>query len=1157
MPDSVARELARTTFDRPLVVEAGAGTGKTTALVARVLTWVTVDGWAEAARRLGDAPPAEIAAEVLDGVVAITFTEAAAAEMADRIGQGLASLADAEPVIGLPADLGPPADVIAVRCRALLEAIDRLVVSTIHAFCRRILASSPLDAGLHPDLSVDADGSALAEVVYEVVEEQFTTAFGSDSPLRGQLLVLAGQGIGPEQLAEGLSRLAVAAFPASALEADPLAAAHLQALLQRADAALAELLGLVSPQLFGVQLRVPVTEALEAALRVVRAAVRSAAPTPRGIAGLVEEVERRLPDPLLKRLREWSRGKLNASERRLFAKVAGPMRPAAGRALRFVTHLKRMLPERLHAARQVLRPMLEQVEVGLRARGAMTFGALLAGAAGLLADRPDVRARVRRPIRQLLVDEFQDTDPVQCEIVRLLALDGPAERRPGLFVVGDPKQSIYGWRSADLVAYQGFVDEVEAAGGERLSLTVNRRSKQPILDEVERVVRPIMEADPGYQPAFVGLDAGREDAGDGPSGPWNAVEHWISWGWDPAGSKPRSNLLARATARLEGRALAADVARLERSGADLSRIALLLRSTGDLEAYLSSLRELGIPYVVERDRSYFRRREIIDVAALVRCVLEPSDHLALLTTLRSPAVGVPDAALIPLWRRKLPQLVTDLSQADPERLAAIAAVVVDAAAEVAELDVPGLSRVSGWPATLTDAIRWVGWLRNAWTELPSDEWVERLRTLLATEPTEAARYLGSYRAANLDRFFRRLVDALEQAAGDPQATLRLLRMSVAEAREAEEARPGDGQAALRVMTIHKSKGLDFDHVYVGQLHKQRRWGELVPANLGEATRARLVGGRWEYQLFAARTPGFDAVVRHEERVEICERVRLLYVSMTRAKERLVMLGSWDERPRAIPVRYARSMLELLGSREGGVPDLVDAMRAAAVAGEAGADLEDGVRLSFPGLRFDDAPDDRPRRVPPESELPSAAAVAAESAALLRARDAARARMARPVGVAASAEAHARSSTTPPTRRRSTPRLSLPRTPPAAPRASPPPWARRFTARSNTWTPPRPRRRSWSGWRRCSTAGSRRSCRRPWCPARRSGLRRCWRGSYGARWARGSARSVARSSRGSCPCWRRRPSTGSARWATSPARSTWSTGTRTRGSWWSSITRPTA
>ena len=230
--DAEARRRSQTSFDRPLVLEAGAGTGKTATLVARIVAWCLGPGWRRAASELaaqqqrsgkGEAAGAErVAARVLDGVVAITFTEAAAAEMASRVAQALAEVERG----GLPKGLLPEALAGAdgeerPRAAALLVALDHLVVATIHAFCRRLLADAPLEAGLHPSFAVDADGRVLEEVAKETVEAAFRAALGR--PEEGPLVALAVRGFGPAELAAALVDLADAGVPPEALSASPLA----------------------------------------------------------------------------------------------------------------------------------------------------------------------------------------------------------------------------------------------------------------------------------------------------------------------------------------------------------------------------------------------------------------------------------------------------------------------------------------------------------------------------------------------------------------------------------------------------------------------------------------------------------------------------------------------------------------------------------------------------------------------------------------------------------------------------------------------------------------------------------------------------------------------------------------------------------------------
>jgi ATP-dependent helicase/nuclease subunit A len=604
---------------------------------------------------------------------------------------------------------------------------------------------------------------------------------------------------------------------------------------------------------------------------------------------------------------------------------------------------------------------------------------------------------VRGELDQLLVDEFQDTDPLQCEVIRWIALEGPEAERPGLFLVGDPKQSIYGWRSADLRAYHGFLSEILGPARRPERLSVNHRSLPGILEEVERVVAPVMRAEAGLQPEFQALIASARRASEPVSGP--CVEYWVSWGWDADGGEPIEPGVVAAR-QLEARALARDLrARHERGELDWSDVGVLFRSTGDLEDYLQVLRAEGIPYAVERDRGYFRRREVIEATALTRCVLDCNDHVALLAWLRSASVGVPDAALLPLWRRDFPRLVTALHGPDPAALANLDAVVAAAVADL-PAGVPGLERVAGWDASLRQSLAALGLLRASFDSDPADAFVEKLRTFSLIEVTESARFLGRFRIANLDSFFRDLLSELE-AAGDRATLLRRLRTGVAEAREAEEARPSEAaEDAVRVMTIHKAKGLDFRHTYVVQLHKQS--GSRGRAS--DEAEVESVAGELEYRLFGAPTLGFHAVARQTGRVESAERVRSLYVAMTRARDRLVLLGRWPQVPREVEPEQALCHLALLPSRQTGVPDLVAEMGRLRRAGATAEFEADGVRWVFPALLGEPAAE---RRAPaPAPDLPSAEALRAEAEVLREHRSAAAERSRRPWSLAVSADSHA-------------------------------------------------------------------------------------------------------------------------------------------------------
>src|SRR5947199_7069759 len=226
--DRAARRAAQTRFDVPLVLQAGAGTGKTTTLIGRLLAWTLGEGWERAARRLSerstgrprDEGPDRVAAEALGRVLAITFTEAAAAEMAGRAARELASLASGgEAPDWLEASILPPNPERSRRARALLGTLDHLAVRTIHAFCRGLLADYPLEARVHPDLTVDADGRLLEEVVRETVEDALRDGYGD--PGDPHLLALAILGFGPPEIVEALGPLLQAGLPAAIPSEDP------------------------------------------------------------------------------------------------------------------------------------------------------------------------------------------------------------------------------------------------------------------------------------------------------------------------------------------------------------------------------------------------------------------------------------------------------------------------------------------------------------------------------------------------------------------------------------------------------------------------------------------------------------------------------------------------------------------------------------------------------------------------------------------------------------------------------------------------------------------------------------------------------------------------------------------------------------------------
>ena len=888
--DAQARIFTQREFEQPVVVEAGAGTGKTTALVARVLAWSFGPGWdrvrALTASRAEGARDDRIAEQVLRGVVAITFTDKAAAEMSERIGDALLAVEHGEPPRWLEAPVPTLSDAeLRERARALRGSLDHLVVQTIHAYCRRLLVENSLDAQLHPNLEIDADGRLQEQAVRSAMEAALETAYASSG--NPGFLALAARGIGPREIEQALIALLNAGLPSEALRADPATPERISALIARLRERLDDFAAIVGGDLLSGG---SVTTDTAALLADLRASLIEEPPSDRaGFEQFVGELRERLTGRLRGRLNDWRKGIFKKGEGASLGDRAERLSVVAGELLLNFNHVISIDLDLLDAARSAFEAPLAVAEAQLRAAGVLTFSALLSEVRRLLRDRPDVAARIRAGIDQLLVDEFQDTDQCQCEIVRVLALEGAEEARPGLFIVGDPKQSIYSWRRADLAAYSAFVEEVCESGGKLVRLSVNFRSVPNVLEEVERVIAPVMQAVPGVQPEFEPLIASpeHEDAEGFHCGRLRSVEYWAPTDWDRDGSGRRDTTAAEA-AQIEASALARDLRELhDQHGVAWKSIGVLFRSRTDWETYLPALRQAGIPYAAEGDRAYYRRREVIDAACLVRCVLDSNDQLALITYLRSIAVGVPDAAWIPLWSRGFPDQLARLEAPEPNAIAELTSLIRDAANAVAA-DVPGIERILGWEDNLLSAVADISRLRASFASDPADVFIEKLRTRTLFEATESARYLGAWRCANLGRFFREISLDLETGR-DPHDLSRQLRAAVASEKMAEEGRPADSMAdAVKVMTIHGAKGLGFEHVYLMQLHKGTGGGSE------RLTQAAEVADGFEYRLLGVPTLAWDCVLRERERSSEAERVRLLYVAMTRAEQRLVLTGLWSD-----------------------------------------------------------------------------------------------------------------------------------------------------------------------------------------------------------------------------------------------------------------------
>jgi ATP-dependent helicase/nuclease subunit A len=495
---------------------------------------------------------------------------------------------------------------------------------------------------------------------------------------------------------------------------------------------------------------------------------------------------------------------------------------------------------------------------------ALDFEDLQLEARDLLRSQPELREREQGRFRSILVDEFQDTNRLQTEIVDLL-------RTPEteLFFVGDEFQSIYGFRHADVQVFRERREAVE----EPLSLTLNYRSRPEVL----AAVNELFGAHFGGE--FQELAAAAEF-------PDPVFGHPVELLVTDKESYKDSGVHWR---RGEARAVARRVRELVDSGAaSPGEIVLLFAAGTDAEWYEDELRRAGLPTYRATGKGYFGQQQVVDLLMYLRLLQNRYDDTALLSVLASPLVGVSNDALA-LLRRVASRrpLFTGLEHSLPPGLAERDERLMRAFRQRYDRLVEAMPRLS----------------------------LERLCEQIVAEHdydlAVLAQWDGRRRYANM-RKLARLGRSYEELRGpDVEGFVRFVaEQEAVGARELEAVAEEEGADAVRLLTIHAAKGLEFKVVIVADAGRDR-----VPPSPDEIL--ALPDGRFGFRVAdpvtAKRRGAFDyeAVKEARQEAERAERLRLYYVAMTRAKERLIVSGSVDlgsEREAPTPIAWVLDRL---------------------------------------------------------------------------------------------------------------------------------------------------------------------------------------------------------------------------------------------------------
>ena len=806
-------------LDASIYVEAGAGTGKTYSLVQRIVSLLKngVD---------------------IDEIVAITFTRAAASELRSRIREELDVLRAEN-----PSDQG---------IQTALDGIDTAAFQTIDSLVFSILSEHPLEAGLPPVIEIQ-DDLAQSQMFRERWREWILDRLEQD-----------------ENLAKSISdatRLGIA---------DPFAKMNelAKAINEKHDEVLSAVLP--RPERIGLATMVDIEESISTLQDLISSCwdlddrlcvllIAAVGWYTEAVAGNDVETEEEAEEILSTwsgrspgrygNADNWggSEGKAEASEAYM--------------------SLKTMIDDALEVARasvayelyqhvaDFVRTLIEE----RRNAGTVSYSDAIFWLNEMLEEHDDLRRQIQRRYRRILVDEFQDTDPNQVRLVRLLTIppDGNQITPGSLFIVGDPKQSIYRFRGAEVEVSQGVRAEVATAesNGKHLTLQENRRSTRQIIDWVNNVFGAWMPSENG-QANWIPLGVAKDVA---PPADLGGVYHY-------GDSIEDVNL---PEVREEDAAEVANIARAVCAGAlqvrDLQTgevrasqpgdLAILTRARSNWEIYISKLDEVGVPYAAEMGGAgVLETQEIRDIVNCLTAIDDPSDQPATIGALKSPHFGCSDVDLYQ-WAKAGGSFSC-----------------------AAEFPTEEESSVVG------DAMRTLLRYHELRDDLPPAVLTERfIRDCQARELM--------FLSENPTRGLRRIdltVELIRRCSEDGAASLRECLDVLSELRENDQAireEPtlefDDGK--IRIMTMHASKGLEFPIVLLADLGGRttdRSGAVLTARGSGKARRVGIRLGGSEDSRF--QFGQYEALSEFNKQADELERTRLLYVAATRARDHLIV-----------------------------------------------------------------------------------------------------------------------------------------------------------------------------------------------------------------------------------------------------------------------------
>ena len=809
---------------RDMLVTAGAGSGKTHVLVERYVSLLREHRISEMA--------------------AVTFTDAAAAEMRERVRKEVLTREELS------------------RHRADL---DEAIIGTIHSLCLRVLREHPVEAAIDPASRVLSDDEAEFELTGACIDALEAAADADDH----RALALRELGL----------FMATLHLPLMVARRDEVEAAY-----RALPGDTVECWGEHVRERLDAKVRAAVEEARP--ILAERAAWLRAADAESGddrLSSSLRDCLEALGDPnggkwsdLLARLLVASgHVNLRVGSARNWADIK-EVKAVMG-SVRDLAHELRDLPrwnehdptalEALSSLRSLFIDACARYSASKRELIALDYLDLEIGATQLLRSHPDIAASYRSRLRHLMVDELQDTNPTQIAFLDLLTGGGRTDSKgPERFFVGDVKQAIYRFRGSDVRNFTRLHREIES-GGAIHALSQSFRAHDPLVESFNLLFEKVFEDPREEFEAPMQAMTGRGP--DSPESPYLVLL--------PVSNRTPADERAGEDdrRRVEADAVAAEVAALLSRPATVwdreekkprparaSDVAILLRRLSNVHLFEQALENHGVRYRTVAGAGFFTRQEVLDLTNLLGWLAEPDDSIALAGALRSPLFMIDDQSLLALRShdRSIPRALGNPPESIPEEV----------------------RRFCGRSAEVLEE------LRDGVPFMPTDALLERALALTGFEAAWAPLQGGDQALANIRKF----VDLARQLAGhslDEFVTYVRRRRDELQAREGQAVL--DQSEAVRLLTVHGAKGLQFPIVFVPEAHLSSRVSyDAVRWRTGEGisiTRAKKVGSGEENR----GRPGFYSYLLVQDQAEeASEHKRLFYVAATRAADALYISG---------------------------------------------------------------------------------------------------------------------------------------------------------------------------------------------------------------------------------------------------------------------------